>query len=176
MSEEEEEHKPDYWSSILSLEKNQERITVALEGVVSTLQDLRQSSRHEFETLDKRIEEHGKTKWSQIFGALGFALSVLVIIGGIIAWGYGRDIFRTNESLDDLDKAFAEHTHGGHPDSVKRELDGLRNLLDHTQKDLTNANDRVEKDVNNRIDRLEQALESGLYDFGGAKGPYGRVR
>ena len=174
---------PKVWDSIISLERNQERVATALEAVTATLQDFRLSSRHEFEVLDKRIQEHGKTKWSQIFGALGFIMTVFIVFGGVIAWGYGVNLERTDGEVIALEQAWIEHTKGGHPDSVTSELDGIRNKIqseiEHLRTTLVEAeathtreNDRVERDVNQRINRLESALETGLYNFGGNKGPW----
>ena len=163
--------------AVVSLDKNQTAITVVLQNVSNTLK----AFRDEFHILETRVTESSKTKWSNIYGAVGVGTTLVLILGGIVSYFYSDNISRNDSRLGIVEEKLEHHTEDGHPATVAAAILGLRELMEarvesftdiikegnvtsaqgrqRTQEELF----RVEKDINDRVNRLESALEAGLY-------------
>jgi len=163
--------------AVVSLDKNQTAITVVLQNVSNTLK----AFRDEFHILETRVTESSKTKWSNIYGAVGVGTTLVLILGGIVSYFYSDNISRNDNRLGVVAEKLEHHTEDGHPATVAAAVLGLRELMEarvesfdevlsvgresdkqereHNQDELF----RVEKDINDRVNRLESALEAGLY-------------
>ena len=163
--------------AVVSLDKNQTAITVVLQNVSNTLK----AFRDEFHILETRVTEGSRTKWSNIYGAVGVGTTLVLILGGIVSYFYSDNISRNDSRLGIVSEKLEHHTEDGHPATVAAAILGLRELMEARvesftdiikEGNVTSAQgrqrtreelSRVEKDINDRVNRLESALEAGLY-------------
>ena len=82
--------------STIVLERNQERTTAVLEGMMVGLKDLRS----DVTDIEHIIHERAKTQWSTIFGTVGAATAMLGLIGAIVGYAWISDIRRV-ETIHD---------------------------------------------------------------------------
>ena len=130
--------------STIALERNQERTTAILEGMMAGLKDLR----GEVTDIEKIVHDRAKTQWSVIFGTVGAATAMLGLVGAIVAYAWVSDINQVGEKLANLEDRFHAHaTEAGHPAGVLSRLDALR-------ENMKDANAQI----NARLDRYDDRI------------------
>ena len=164
----------DLRAAVIGLDKNQTVVMSVLQSVSETLKEFR----NEFGKLEDRVSESNRTKWSNIYGAVGIGTTLMIVLGGLVSYFYSDNISRNDRRLNMVSEKLDHHTHDGHPATTIAAIRGLRDILaarveafkdvieegnngtaqarQQTREELS----RVEKDVNDRINRLEQTLEN----------------
>ena len=130
--------------STIVLERNQERTTAVLEGMMAGLKDMR-SDVNEIEAI---VHDRAKTQWSVIFGTVGAATAFLSLVGAIVAYAWISDINQVGQDVDRLSQQMHEHTtKAGHPEGVIRQVEGLKenfkNSVDQINQRLDRYDDRI---------------------------------
>ena len=144
------------WKAIATLDRNQAQQTTLLESLTKSVSSLASDTKG----IEQVIAQGGKTNWGVLLSAFGVFLTVLVIIGGLVAYSWTRDISRVGDAVVQLQQRFYEHTVNGHPASVVARIDANKEAI---QAQVDN-NRREQDQISDRINRLEGSLEGGLYN------------
>ena len=135
--------------STIALERNQERTTAVLEGMMSGLKEIR----GDVTDIENIVHERARTQWSVIFGTVGAATAMLGLIGAVIAYAWISDIKRVETVVDRLANQFHEHSiKAGHPEGV---LSKVESISTQFRNDINALNDRLDR-YDDRISELQK--------------------
>jgi prefoldin subunit 5 len=136
---------PDVWQAVVHLERNQERISAVLESVSETLKQFN----NEIGQVENRLTELTKTKWTNIYGAVGAASTFILMFGGIIVYAWGSDVSRIEGTMHRFIDTFGSHTKDGHPFSVIQNIDSAKERfkedLSELRQDMLRHEERINK-------------------------------
>ena len=135
--------------STIVLERNQERTTAVLEGMMAGLKEIRS----DVTDIENIVHERARTQWSVIFGTVGAATAMLGLIGTVVAYAWISDIKRVETVVDRLANQFHEHSiKAGHPEGVLSKIEGFR---DQVRNDFAAINGRLDR-YDDRISELQK--------------------
>lgn len=146
------------FQAVLSVEKNMERHSVALETIMNELKEIKVDrvndlTKHDerVKDLERTVHERAKTQWPVIFGTVGAATAFLGMIGAIVAYAWVGDIQDLNKNYFSLRNDMQAHTRShGHPEAVIEKIEGF---AEHTDKRFDLLTDRI-----NRIEERTKVL------------------
>ena len=137
------------WSAIGTLEKNQERQTVVLEGLMGRLEAMHK----DVKDLGTQFVARMQTKWGVIFSATGVATGLVMAVGGLVYYAWSRDVDRALSEVASVNERLTEHLHGGHPESIIA-------LINANKESIKETALSEERSLNQRFEALQQRINS----------------
>jgi hypothetical protein len=86
-------------SRVSAMEANYESVSADVHNIAKSLEVFASETRSAIKDLADRISDGSRTPWGVLFAGLAVLLTVISMVGGLVAYGIQTDIKHTRESL-----------------------------------------------------------------------------
>ncbi len=158
------------WEAIASIEKTQERVVTVLDTISARLTTVEASlpsaalldqTVRRLDDLEDDVNQAAKPNYT----AMGFGLSVVIALGGLVSIGFNSKLDHISAYADRQQETLHDHM-DGHPERVEAKIDANKEAIEQqisrNQRAMDNLETRFEHEFDRARDRLER-LERRSY-------------